>query len=85
MRKFMALASLLTLLTPECGWSQAQSGKTKASPSNEPAVASASGDAPWLLACCRLGRARNHHQRDAASARDLTNAGDSSPLPTVRA
>ena len=45
MRKFMALASLLTLLTPECGWSQAQSGKTKASPSNEPAVASAPKEA----------------------------------------
>src|SRR5574337_4290 len=45
MRKFMALVSLLTLLVPECGWSQAQPGKTKASRAKEPAVASAPREA----------------------------------------
>ncbi|HEX2713882.1 MAG TPA: hypothetical protein VHM88_16935, partial [Candidatus Acidoferrales bacterium] len=41
MRKLMALVSLITLLVPECGWSQAQPGKTKASLSKGPVVASA--------------------------------------------
>jgi hypothetical protein len=45
MRKFMALVSLLTLLAPEWGWSQAQPGKTKASRAKEPVVASAPREA----------------------------------------
>jgi len=45
MRKFMALVSLLTLLAPECGWSQAQPGKTKASRAKKPVVASAPREA----------------------------------------
>ncbi len=45
MHKFMALVSLLTLFAPECGWSQAQPGKTKANRAKEPAAESAPREA----------------------------------------